>query len=239
MRAAAGTAQDAQGAGAPQDAQDTHDFRDPQGTVRERKPVPYRPSLLVPVVTALVCAALAAATGARPEAAVRVLLAPVAVVLALIDWNVHRLPDHLTVPLAGAASVLLGGAALLPESAGSWPSALLGGLALGAAYIVLFLINPNGIGFGDVKLALPLGVALGWYGRGALFVGALTGFLLGRRTGSGSSCCARPGASRRSRSDRSRSRGADRAAGGPCDVAVLCPVACTHAEGPRTGWRRA
>lgn len=86
---------------------------------------------------------------------------------------------------AGAASVLLGGAALLPESAGSWPSALLGGLALGAAYFVLFPINPNGMGFGDVKLALPLGVALGWYGWGALFVGAFTGFLLGAAYGLG------------------------------------------------------
>lgn len=64
MRAAAGTAQDAQGAGVPQDAQDTHDFRDPQGTVRERKPVPYRPSFVVPVVTALVCAGAVHGLGA-------------------------------------------------------------------------------------------------------------------------------------------------------------------------------
>ncbi|MFD7442919.1 prepilin peptidase [Streptomyces sp. NPDC059909] len=151
----------------------------------EHEPVPYRPSLLVPVLTALVCAALAAAAGARPEAAVWVLLTPVAVLLALIDRNVHRLPDHLTLPLAGAAAVLLGGAALVPGAAGSWPTALLGGLALGAGYFVLFLINPNGMGFGDVKLALSLGVALGWYGWGVLFVGAFAGFLLGAAYGLG------------------------------------------------------
>ncbi|MGW2557671.1 prepilin peptidase [Streptomyces sp. NPDC001514] len=151
----------------------------------EREPVPYRPSLLVPALTALVCAALAAAAGARPETAVWMLLTPVAVLLALIDRNVHRLPDHLTLPLAGAAAVLLGGAALIPGAAGSWPAALLGGLALGGGYFVLFLINPNGMGFGDVKLALSLGVALGWYGWGALFVGAFAGFLLGAAYGLG------------------------------------------------------
>ncbi|MGW1884005.1 prepilin peptidase [Streptomyces sp. NPDC001970] len=156
-----------------------------EDTAPEREPVPYRPSLLVPALTALVCAALTAAAGARPEAAVWVLLAPVAVLLALIDRNVHRLPDHLTLPLAGAAAVLLGGAALLPGAAGSWTNALLGGLVLCAAYFVLFLINPNGMGFGDVKLALSLGVALGWYGWGVLFVGAFAGFLLGAAYGLG------------------------------------------------------
>lgn len=44
---------------------------------------------------------------------------------------------------------------------------------------MLFVINPNGMGFGDVKLALSLGVVLGWYGWLLLFVGAFAGFLFG------------------------------------------------------------
>lgn len=150
-----------------------------------RRAVPYRPSLLVPALTGFVCAALAAAVGPRPELAVWVALTPVAVLLALVDRNVHRLPDHLTLPLAGAAAVLLGGAALVPGAAGSWATALLGGSVLGAAYFALFLINPNGMGFGDVKLALPLGVALGWYGWAVLFAGAFAGFALGAAYGLG------------------------------------------------------
>lgn len=145
----------------------------------------YAPSLLAPVVTALGCAAVAAATGARPELAVWLLLAPVAVLLAAIDRRVHRLPDELTLPAAGAAAVLLGVAALLPEHAGSWLSALLGGTALGAFYLLLFLINPNGMGFGDVKLALSLGVALGWYGWAVVFAGGFAGFLFGAAYGFG------------------------------------------------------
>ncbi|WP_030749870.1 prepilin peptidase [Streptomyces sp. NRRL F-5135] len=147
--------------------------------------VPYRPSPLVPLLTALTCALLAAAVGARPELGVWLLLAPFAVLLALVDRNVHRLPDQLTLPLAGAATVLLGLAALLPGHGGAWHTAVLGGLALGACYFVLFLINPNGMGFGDVKLALSLGVVLGWYGWPTLFVGAFVGFLLGSLYGIG------------------------------------------------------
>ncbi len=133
----------------------------------------------VPLVTALACATLAAATGARPELAVWLLLVPFAVLLALVDRNVHRLPDRLTLPLAAAAALLLGLAALLPGNAGSWRTAVLGGLVLGAAYFLLFAVRPNGLGFGDVKLALSLGVVLGWYGWTVLFAGAFAGFLLG------------------------------------------------------------
>ncbi|WP_055569660.1 prepilin peptidase [Streptomyces atriruber] len=128
--------------------------------------------------TALVCAALAATTGARPELGVWLLLAPVGVLLALVDFTVHRLPDVLTLPLAGASLALLAAATLLPEQGGSWTAALYGALALAGAYFVLFLINPNGMGFGDVKLALCLGAVLGWYGWGVLLIGTFAGFLL-------------------------------------------------------------
>ncbi|MFH8973071.1 prepilin peptidase [Streptomyces sp. NPDC017890] len=130
-------------------------------------------------VTALVCAALAAATGTRPELAVWLLLAPAGVLLAAVDLRVRRLPDPLTLPLAGAALVLLGLTALVPEHAGEWTTALLGALALGAGYLVLFLINPAGMGFGDVKLALGAGAILGWYGWPTVMLGTFAGFLLG------------------------------------------------------------
>jgi leader peptidase (prepilin peptidase)/N-methyltransferase len=132
-----------------------------------------------PLLTALACAALAAAIGPRPELAVWLLMAPVGALLAAVDRAVHRLPDPLTLPLAAAVPLLLGVAALAPGHAGSWATALLGGLALGAGYLVLLLINPRGLGFGDVKLALPLGCALGWYGWPVLFTGAFAGFLFG------------------------------------------------------------
>ncbi|MEU4036204.1 prepilin peptidase [Streptomyces collinus] len=131
------------------------------------------------VATAVVCAALAAATGTRPELAVWLLLAPVWVLLAAVDLRVRRLPDPLTLPLAAAALALLGLAALLPEHTGHWPTALYGTLALGGGYFALFLVNSAGMGFGDVKLALGAGAVLGWYGWPTVLLGAFAGFLLG------------------------------------------------------------
>ncbi|POX56398.1 prepilin peptidase [Streptomyces sp. Ru71] len=131
------------------------------------------------LVTALLCAALAAATGIRPELGVWLLLAPAGVLLALVDLRVQRLPDPLTLPLAGAAALLLGLAALAPEHAGHWTTALLGALALGGGYFLLFLINPAGMAFGDVKLALGVGAVLGWYGWPTLLLGTFAGFLFG------------------------------------------------------------
>jgi leader peptidase (prepilin peptidase)/N-methyltransferase len=106
------------------------------------------------------------------------LLAPAGVLLTIVDFRVQRLPDVLTLPLAALALALLGAAAVLPEHAGRWRTALLAALVLGAGYFLLFLVNPDGMGFGDVKLAPGLGAVLGWYGWGTVVLGTFTGFLL-------------------------------------------------------------
>ncbi|MBC2868611.1 prepilin peptidase [Streptomyces mexicanus] len=145
----------------------------------------YGPSTLcVASVTAVVCALLAAVTPARPELVVWLLLTPAAVLLATVDFAAHRLPDVLTLPLAATVLVLLGVAAVLPGAGGSWTSALLGSLILGAGYFGLFLIS-KGFGFGDVKLALFLGAVLGWYGWPIILAGTFAGYLFGALYGVG------------------------------------------------------
>ncbi|MGW1501355.1 prepilin peptidase [Streptomyces mirabilis] len=158
------------------------------GRVSGDDPTAYRygpGTPLVALATAGVCAGLTLATGARPELAVWLLLAPLGVLLAVVDFRVQRLPDVLTLPLAGLALVLLGAMALVPEHAGQWPTALFGSLVLGGAYFLLFLVNPNGMGFGDVKLALGIGAVLGWYGWGTVVLGTFAGFLFGGLYGLG------------------------------------------------------
>ncbi|MFF8278639.1 prepilin peptidase [Streptomyces lateritius] len=151
----------------------------------ESTPAPLRRPITAPLLTGLTCAALALATGPRPELVVWLLYAPFALLLATVDVRVHRLPDQLTLPLAAATPLLLAVAELLPYDGGSWLHALLGALVLGGGYFALFLIHPTGMGFGDVKLALSLGAALGWYGWGVLFAGTFAGFLLGALYGLG------------------------------------------------------
>ncbi|WP_117209914.1 prepilin peptidase [Allorhizocola rhizosphaerae] len=101
-------------------------------------------------------------------------IAVIGVALAFIDLAVHRLPNALTL------SAFLGGAVLLalagePRRLGI---ALLCSLGMTACYLMLSLMNPSGMGLGDGKLALSLGLALGWFGGMVTLYGAVAGFLL-------------------------------------------------------------
>ena len=68
-----------------------------------------------------------------------------------------------------------------------WPPASAGDLLRGAAgsvilfvlYLILALTSRNGLGMGDVKLAAPLGLYLGYLGWSHLFYGGALGFVAG------------------------------------------------------------
>ena len=97
----------------------------------------------------------------------------------VIDARTHRLPDAVTLPALGAAAVLLSAAALATGDAGRLGRAVLGGLVLGGAYLLLHLVNRRGLGLGDVKLAVLLGLPAGWAGWDALWWTGVLPFLLG------------------------------------------------------------
>ncbi len=105
--------------------------------------------------------------------------AAVSIALALIDLDTRTLPNRIVVPSIAILGVLL---AVTSFGTGDWFSLLwacVGGAALFAFYLVLVLIYPRGMGFGDVKLAAIVGLALGYLGWGSLIVGAFAAFLLG------------------------------------------------------------
>jgi leader peptidase (prepilin peptidase)/N-methyltransferase len=106
------------------------------------------------------------------------------VALALIDYDVKRLPDTLTFP-----TYLVGIAALFADSArsGHWHPflrAIEGMLALFGFYFATRILGraimkKTAMGLGDVKLSGILGLLLAWLSWGALVVGAFAGFLVG------------------------------------------------------------
>ncbi|MHA7282160.1 prepilin peptidase [Arthrobacter sp. TMS2-4] len=129
-------------------------------------------------------AALADYLGREPVAFVLLAaaLAGFAVVglrLSIIDWRTHRLPDRIVLPSYPAAILLLGAAA---GTAGDWQriqGMLGGGVILLVAFAALHLVHPQGLGFGDVKLAGLLGLYLGFAGWAGLWWGPFLAVVLG------------------------------------------------------------
>lgn len=109
-------------------------------------------------------------------------LVAISVALALIDLDTKRLPDVIVLPSYGVALALLALASWNPGGTSDWSSlvrALIGGAVMFVVYFAMVVVYPPGMGFGDVKLAGVLGLYLGWFGWGALFVGWFAAFLLG------------------------------------------------------------
>ncbi|MEQ6897360.1 A24 family peptidase [Microbacterium sp. KR10-403] len=106
-------------------------------------------------------------------------LAAVSVALVLIDLDVHRLPDVIVLPSYVVGVVLLGAASLIEGDVAAVVRMLIGGAVLYLFYALLRLIQPGGMGGGDVKLAGVLGIHLGWVGWPALVIGGCAAFLFG------------------------------------------------------------
>ncbi|WP_147105410.1 prepilin peptidase [Nesterenkonia populi] len=99
--------------------------------------------------------------------------------LALIDLDTNKLPNALTLGLLATGIGCFTLAALLLGGWGSLGRAALGAAILFAAYLTIWLIAPQGMGAGDVKLAPALGLFLAWHSWGALAVGAIAAFAIG------------------------------------------------------------
>ncbi|WP_290062087.1 prepilin peptidase [Amycolatopsis solani] len=107
----------------------------------------------------------------------------IGVALALIDFDCRRLPDAIVLPSYPVLAVLLAVSAWCRDDWWSLARAGIGGTALFAFYLLLALIHPRGMGFGDVKLSGLLGGLLAHLSWTALLLGAFGGFLLGAVAG--------------------------------------------------------
>jgi leader peptidase (prepilin peptidase)/N-methyltransferase len=142
-------------------------------------PLPaLRTRITTAAITAVLCAAFAFRFGDDSVLPAFMLLAVIGVQLSTIDLSLHLLPDPLVL------SLLLGGLAclLVVSLAGQpWPNllrAVAGAALFFVIYLILALISPAGLGMGDVKLAAPVGLYLGYLGWSQLLYGSLLGFVL-------------------------------------------------------------
>ncbi|TLM85956.1 prepilin peptidase [Pseudarthrobacter sp. NamE5] len=140
------------------------------------------PTLPVRITTAaftgLVCAAFSLRFEMSLTLPAFLFLAVMGVQLARIDIAQHLLPNPLVILLLAGGLLLLLPPGPFDQQAEDLLRAALGALILFAGYLVLGLISPGGIGMGDVKLAAPVGLYLGYLGWSQLLYGGLLGFIL-------------------------------------------------------------
>lgn len=151
----------------------------------EGRPVPPSRVLLPPAVTAVLGSLAAGGTVWRWGVGLRsvplLLLGWVCVAATDIDLRAHVIPDRLTLraPLVLAAAI---GLAVVEVGAGGLVRAVVAALALPGGLLATSLLflrarGEAGIGLGDVKLALSLGLVLGWLGGAFVAVALVATFV--------------------------------------------------------------
>jgi leader peptidase (prepilin peptidase)/N-methyltransferase len=131
------------------------------------------------LASAVTSGLVGAQIGWHPILLVWAYLVPVGVALAVVDWRTRLLPTRVIAPSYAVVALLTLVAAAV---SGDWDSLVRAGwgwLVAGGTFFVLWFIYPRGMGYGDVRLAGLLGIALGYLGWGQLLTGVYAGFLIG------------------------------------------------------------
>lgn len=152
---------------------------------------------LVEGLTALLFAATAARFGYSAALPAYFVFVASLVALSFIDLDTYLLPKKIVYPALGAGVVALGIAAATTHDTSSALSAAEGALIAFAALFLLHLISPKGMGFGDVRFALLLGLFMGWIELLTVGLGLFLSFLYASVVGIGLMA-----AKRRGRKDR-------------------------------------
>jgi leader peptidase (prepilin peptidase)/N-methyltransferase len=138
-----------------------------------------RTRITTAALTGLLCGTLALRFGMEWSLPAFLLLAVLGVQLARIDLAHHLLPNPLVLTLLVAGQALLFLRSFATEEWAELLRAAAGAAILFVIYLILAIISPSGIGMGDVKLAAPVGLYLGYLGWSQLFYGGALGFVVG------------------------------------------------------------
>lgn len=125
---------------------------------------------LTSAVTSVVSGAVAWRLGAVWVLAAYLVFVFLTAALFLTDIDHKRIPNRITYPGTPLAALVLLGGALLDGSSGAFPRALLAALSYSGFFLLVYLAARGGFGFGDLKLAVLLGLFVGYLGWDRLLV---------------------------------------------------------------------
>lgn len=119
---------------------------------------------LIDVITSLVFALVVWRFGLQFSTIPLLIFSAALVVGSTIDIDHYRLPDRLVFPAFFLSAAFITLAAFVMGEPRTVLPALVGAIGYFFFLFVFFVISPSGMGFGDVKLALLLGLVVGWVG---------------------------------------------------------------------------
>ncbi len=153
--------------------------------IPEPQPLRIGDRLALALFTAAAFTAAAIRFGPTAELPICLFLFAALITVSAIDLRVHRLPNIVVAPTLAIGLVAMAVVSLVRGDWGPMGLALLGAAMFFVLLLVPHLISPRGMGFGDVKLAAVLGLAVGWVAPtvagtiSLVFAAAVLGLVLG------------------------------------------------------------
>ena len=117
---------------------------------------------IVELVTAFAFAAAVLRVGPNWTVVAYWLFFSTLIAVSVVDLFNYLIPDRIVFPSLAASLVLIVATSLYYDQPRAISGALVGMLAYAVMLGLPFVIRPNALGFGDVKLALIMGLFLGW-----------------------------------------------------------------------------
>jgi prepilin signal peptidase PulO-like enzyme (type II secretory pathway) len=128
---------------------------------------------------AVSCVAMLAAFGTRIVLIPFLWLVPVLVLAAVVDARTFLIPKRVVWIGFGVGLALITAVSLIVGHPRMVERALIGSVGYFTVLFITNLINPAGMGFGDVRLAVVLGLYLGWIDLRLPLYGLLLASLMG------------------------------------------------------------
>lgn len=101
------------------------------------------------------------------------------VAITVIDLELRLVPKAIVWPVVAAGVVLLSAASIAQSDPARMIDAVAGAAAAFGVLFLIHLVSPRGMGFGDVRLALLLGLYLGWVSPAHVGLGLFAAFVFG------------------------------------------------------------
>jgi leader peptidase (prepilin peptidase)/N-methyltransferase len=143
---------------------------------------------IVEVVTAVAFTAVVVQFGPRWDVLAFWLFFAALIAVSVVDLFNYLIPDRIVFPSLAASILAIVAISLYYDNPRAITGALIGMLVYAVMLGLPFVIRPNALGFGDVKLALLMGLFLGWGGDYlnslrlvlySLIIGCIVGLAIG------------------------------------------------------------